>query len=720
MAFSSGDKLGAYEIIAHLGAGGMGEVYCARDPRLGRDVAVKVLPQNMASDPERMARFQREARAVAALNHPHIVTIFSVEEAAGNQFLTMELVEGQPLDRVISAGGLPAEQIVEIAAALAGALDAAHEKGIVHRDLKPANVMFTKDGRVKVLDFGLAKDVREADTGDLTRTSVGNTQVGMVMGTPAYMSPEQISGRTLDHRTDIFSLGVVLHEMATGRQPFEGASSAELISAVLRDTPPLVTEIRSDLPADLARIIRRCLEKDPQHRVQTARDVSNEFRDLARQLPAKAPVASTALRALPIADSGSARADEGFWVAVLPLKSIGTSTDLTALAEGLTEDIVTGLSRFSYLRVIARSSTRRLANDAVDIRSAGKELGARYVIEGSLRLAGARLRLSVQLVDATTGAHLWAENYERAFRPDAVFELQDDLVSRIVSTTADTYGILPRNMAEMLRAVDPAGLKPYEAVLRSFAHFQRVNAEEHAASRAALERAVEQQPGYADGWAMLSLILKEEFLHEFSLQSDSLRRSLAAALRAVEAAPSNHLAHHALASVQYFLGDRSAFRIAAERALELNPLDGFTVAFLGSLIAYDGDWERGSALAARARELNPHHPGWYWLVAAFNAYRMADYRLALNFARKINMPNFWRRCVIIAAASGQLGEQEQAHNALRDLLALKPDYAEFVPRFFHRWFQPEMLQHIADGLRKAGLEIAGGESQPEIGDEIAG
>ena len=278
MAFYSGDKLGVYTILEQIGAGGMGEVYRARDPRLGRDVAVKVLPEGMASDPERMARFQREARAVAALNHPHIVTIFSVEEAEGSQFLTMELVEGQSLDRLLSAGGLPGEQIVAIAGALADALAAAHEKGIVHRDLKPANVMFTHDGRVKLLDFGLAKDVHAAaNTGDLTLTLVSNTQEGMLMGTPAYMSPEQIAGRALDHRTDIFSLGVVLHEMATGRQPFEGTSSAELISAILRDTPSPVTESRPDLPADLARVIRRCLEKDPRHRIQTARDVANSL-----------------------------------------------------------------------------------------------------------------------------------------------------------------------------------------------------------------------------------------------------------------------------------------------------------------------------------------------------------------------------------------------------------------------------------------------------------
>jgi serine/threonine protein kinase/tetratricopeptide (TPR) repeat protein len=716
MPLSSGDKLGHYEILAPIGAGGMGEVFRARDPRLGRDVAIKVLPTPMAQEPDRLARFQREARAVAALNHPHIVTIYSVEEIDGLNFLTMELVVGRPLDRMIPAGGLAVGQIVQIAGELADALAAAHEKGIVHRDLKPANVMVNEEGRVKVLDFGLAKDVRVTGPEDATMLA-SRTQAGMVMGTPAYMSPEQISGRPLDHRTDIFSLGVVLHEMAIGKQPFAGNSSAELISSILRDAPISICEVRPDLPADLDRIVRRCLEKDPRHRMQTARDVANEFRDLSRQTPQKSAIPAparvaassypsgtiTQSRSITGGDSGAARLDEGFWVAVLPFKVQGSNADLAALAEGLTEDIVTGMSRFSYLRVIARSSTSNYAQEKIDIHSAGKDLGARYVMEGSLRLAGTRLRLAVQLVDATTGAHLWAENYERAFSPDAAFELQDDLVSRIVSTAADTYGILPRAMAEMLRSADPAGLKPYEAVLRSFAHFQRVNAEEHAASRAALERAVEQQPGYADGWAMLSLIIKEEFLHELNLEPDPLGRALAAALRAVEAGPANHLAYHALASVQFFLGDRSAFRIAAERALELNPFDGFTFAFLGSLIAYDGDWERGNALAARARELNPHHPGWYWLVAGFNAYRKEEYHLALEFARKINMPNFWRRCVIIAAAYGQLGEFDEARKALRELLVLKPDYVEFGPRFFSRWMLPEMVEHLTDGLRKAGL-----------------
>ena len=335
-------------------------------------------------------------------------------------------------------------------------------------------------------------------------------------------------------------------------------------------------------------------------------------------------------------------------------------------------------------------------------------------MEGSLRQAGAKLRLSVQLVDAITGAHLWAENYERAFSPDAFFELQDDLVPRIVSTVADTQGILPRTMSDILRTRNPSDLSPYEAVLRSFAHFQRVNAEEHAASSAALERAVEVQPGYADAWAMLSLICKEEFTHQLNLRPDPLGRAMAAALRAVEAAPSNHLAFHALAMANYFLGDRPAFRSAAERALELNPMDGFSIAFLGSFIAYDGDWEYGCRLSAKARSLNPHHPGWYWFVPCFDAYRKGDYRLSLEFARKVNMPSLWRTSAIMAAALGQLGEIVSARILLQTLLTRRPNFKAEARKDLAIFWGPDLVEGMIEGLRKAGLEIADSDHMPRL------
>jgi TolB-like protein/Flp pilus assembly protein TadD len=481
-----------------------------------------------------------------------------------------------------------------------------------------------------------------------------------------------------------------------------------LISAILRDNPPSVTDVRPDLPSDLARIVRRCLEKDPRHRVQTARDVSNEFRELARQSSQKVvPAKTSTARTVAAADSGGARADEGFWVAVLPFKYSGGNADLAALADGLTEDVVTGLSRFSYLRVIARSSTLRYANQASDLRNVGKELSARYVMEGSLRQVAGKLRLAVQLIDAVSGAHLWAENYERSFGPEDIFVLQDDLVPRIVSTVADMYGVLPRSMSEAVRSKGSDQLSPYEALLGSFGYHAHVTAEEHAVTRADLERGVEQAPGHADCWAMLSILYVGEYAHGFNVMPDPLGRALAAAQRAVDLAPSNHLAYFALASVLFHRRELQAGRNAAERAIALNPMDGYTAAYLGVRMADAGDWEHGCALAERARQLNPHHPGWYWLPSSFDAYRRSDYQGALDAALRINMPGFWRANLALAAAYGQLGEREEAHSALQQLLTLKPQFAMTAREELGKSGDPQLVEHFIEGLRKAGLEMTG-------------
>jgi TolB-like protein/Flp pilus assembly protein TadD len=712
VGLTSGSRLGAYEIQSPLGAGGMGEVYRATDTKLGRDVALKVLPAEMAHDPDRLARFRREAKALAQLDHPNIVTIYSVEESEGVHFLTMQLVEGQPLDRLIPQAGLPLEQIIEIAGALGDALAAAHEKGIVHRDLKPANVMVSNEGRVKVLDFGLAKDVNAVNQDDATMTSASRTEVGVVMGTPAYMSPEQTSGRPLDHRTDIFSMGVVLHEMSTGRRPFEGGSPAELVSAILRDTPPSVTDLRPDLPSDLARIVRRCLEKDPRHRVQTARDVSNEFRDLVRQTSPKVAPARTSTPRAAAVDSGAPRADEGFWVAVLPFRYVGSDADLTALADGLTEDIVTGLSRFSYLRVIARGSTAKYSGELGDIRSIGKELGARYVMEGSLRQVGSKVRIAVQLVDASSGAGLWAETYDRAFAPDSTLDLLDEVVPRIVATVGDTQGVLPHSMTGALRNRDPESLTPYEAVLRSFGYHQLVNASEHLLARTALERTVEIAPGRADCWAVLSWLYRAEYTPGFNSRPDPLGRAVAAARRAIDLAPSNQLAHAALACALFFRREFTAFRAAAQRALALNRMEGYITAYLGQLLAYSGEWDAGCALAERATQLNPHHPGWYWLPVVWNAYRQHDGQRAQDLVLKINMPGLWTAQIALAAVYSQLGETALARDAVRDLLVLRPDFAANGPEELAKLFQPDLVEQLIADLRKAGLEIPDHPARP--------
>ena len=324
------DELGAYEIRGQLGAGGMGEVYLARDTRLGRDVAVKILPPDLSSDAERLARFEQEARTVAALNHPGIVTLHAVEEAGGLRFLVMERVSGRTLGAVIGHDGLPIGRILELAVPMADALAAAHDKGIVHRDLKPNNVMVTDEGHVKILDFGLAKAgaVRSPDGGDVA-TTLARTMPGQIVGTIPYMAPEQCRGERVDTRADLFAFGAILYEMASGIRAFRGDSSADVISAVLKDDPAPLEALKPALPARFTRIVKRCLEKDPRRRVQSAIDLRHELQDLADELrPAPAPLVAGALRAAECRPSAPRRSNRWLWaavaVAVVGLAVLGT------------------------------------------------------------------------------------------------------------------------------------------------------------------------------------------------------------------------------------------------------------------------------------------------------------------------------------------------------------------------------------------------------------
>jgi TolB-like protein/Tfp pilus assembly protein PilF len=366
------------------------------------------------------------------------------------------------------------------------------------------------------------------------------------------------------------------------------------------------------------------------------------------------------------------------------------------------------------LRVIARSSTTRYAQRVVDVRTAAKELGARYVMEGSIRQAGAKVRIAVRLADAASGAGLWAETYDRTFTPDATLDLLDDVVPRIVSTVADTQGVLAHNMTDTLRNRDPETLTPYEAVLRSFGHYQRVNAAEHLAARTALEHAVKQPPDRADCWANLALLYREEYTHGFNLLPDPIGRALAASRRALDAEPSNHFAHAALASTLFFLHDMPGFRAAADRSIALNPLEGYTLGYLGMLIAYSGDWERGCALADRAMQLNPKHPGWYWFPRVFNAYRQRDYHGAREMVLKVNLPGFWRTQLMLAAANGQIGHRNAAGNAVQELLKIRPNFAVSARDELKKWYDGELTEHLLEGLRKAGLEVYDSTAAPAI------
>lgn len=375
--------------------------------------------------------------------------------------------------------------------------------------------------------------------------------------------------------------------------------------------------------------------------------------------------------------------EDGFSLAVLPFKCTGTAAETTSFAEGLTDEIVSVLNRFSYLRVVR------------------KDCGARYVLDGALRQAGSKLRAVIRLLDSVSGEMLWNETHEQPFEPDSLFDLQDYLVPRVVSTIADCRGILPRSIGDVLRTRAIEEIAPEEAVLRACTYFERSNAEEHAAARSVLERAAESDPDEPLCWAMLSLICRDEVAKGFNRRTDSLDRALAAAQRAVETGPNNHLSHMALACAFFFRKDFAAFRTAADRALELNPIDGFSIATLGSLIAYSGEWGLGCALAERAHDLNPYLPGRYWFGHLFNAYRKGEYATAVELAQRIHMPRFWQSNLALAAACGQLSDGEGARRSLEALDASWPGFRQVAREELSRWWDAALVDRLLDGLRKA-------------------
>ena len=471
-----GTTLGHYKIVGKLGHGGMGEVFRAEDTKLKREVALKVLPSDLSGDEERLSRFQREAESIAALNHPNIVTIYSVEEDGGTHFLTMELVGGKSLDKIIQKNGLPLDEVFDIAVPLADALSGAHEKGIIHRDLKPANVMVSEEGRVKILDFGLAKllqEPAESQSADDQATEA-LTQEGRVLGTIPYMSPEQVQGRELDARSDIFSLGVILYEMVTGDRPFAGDTSADLISAILRDTPDSASEVKMDLPHHLGRIIRHCMEKNPKRRYQSALDVRNELEGLRQEiasgmvhtesavlaaarpggrpkwlLPTVAGVIallvvfalwrflapsqeSAPADGAPVSTAAPTEPSEPS-VAVLYFDNLSGDAELEWLRKGLTDMLVTDLSQSPDLRVLSTDRLYQILSDMKKlderstsfetVRAVAEEADADTVILGSYAKLGDTIRISYKIQDAGTGEILEARSADA--------KAQEELFARI-------------------------------------------------------------------------------------------------------------------------------------------------------------------------------------------------------------------------------------------------------------------------------------------------
>ena len=402
------------------------------------------------------------------------------------------------------------------------------------------------------------------------------------------------------------------------------------------------------------------------------------------------------------ASDAPARQDEGFWMAVLPFKDSGANGELAALADGLTEDIITGLSRFPYLKVISRSSTLRYGKESADVRTIGQSLGARYIIEGSLRQAGSKLRVAVQLVDASWGAHLWAETFDRNLSDGDVFEMQGDLASRIVAIVGDPSGVLVRSMALAVRDAPLAEMTAAELVLRFFAYWQQIRPDEHARLRAALKEKLEREPAHALAWACLTRLYLHEHQHRMNLLPDSVERARTAARRAVEIDSTCQMGWETLAEASYFARDLGTFRTAGQRAMSLNPLNTSTVAIVATLIAFGGEWDRAVEITRGAMALNPHHPGWYHFTVFYDQYRKREYEKALETTKRINMPEFLWTHFVTAAVCGRLGRREEARLAVAALRSVMPDYREELRPHLELWIlDADVVKETMEGLAEA-------------------
>jgi TolB-like protein/Tfp pilus assembly protein PilF len=547
VSIQGGERIAHYELIEKLGEGGMGVVWRALDSRLGRDVAVKVLPEELEADPESLARFEREARAVAALSHPNIVTIYSVEEDRGRHFLTMELVPGVPLSTLIPPGGLPLDRLLQIAIPLASAVGAAHDRGIIHRDLKPANVMVSDGGHVKILDFGLARPRPAASPPDPEATQIlSATGEGRVSGTLAYMPPEQVRCAPLDHRSDIFSLGVILYEMACGRRPFQGDTPADLAAAILKDPPPPLANLRAGLPEPLVRVIHRCLEKNVRLRLQSATDLRIGLEDLSRH-PGRAARASVPS------------------IAVLPFADMSRERDQGYFCEGLAEEIITALAGVHGMEVASRTSSFRFQGTALDNAEVGRQLDVAALLEGSVRREGGRLRIAVQLIDAAGGRRLWSERFDRDM--DDVFAIQDEIARNVVAALEVTLSPGERSAMGKTSTSD---VQAYDYYLRGRKFYYQYGQREIEFALQLFSRAIERDAAYARAYAGVADCWSYLFMYADGGPA-SREQAEAASRRALELDPELAQAH-ASRGLALSLSQRDpAAESAFETAIRLDP-----------------------------------------------------------------------------------------------------------------------------------------------------
>ncbi len=672
-------KIGPYEIIESIGAGGMGEVFRARDTRLDRTVAVKVLQEQLSTQVEFRQRFEREAKAVAALSHPNIVAIFDYGEQDGALYTATELLEGQTMRQRLDRGAIGWSKAMEYAHQIALGLAAAHDKGIVHRDLKPENLFITRDDQVKILDFGLAKPIVEETDGELdaeAQTKASHTQPGTVMGTAGYMSPEQVRAKETDHRSDIFALGAVFYEMLCGNRAFQRDTSIEVMNAILNEEPTDLTGVVDGLAPALVRIVRHCLEKSPDKRFQSTRDLAFALEALSgpRQAVSAAGQDSPAGGHLaPVAASAPEATGSTASIAVLPFTNMSADMENEYFSDGITEELIGALSKLPGLQVASRTSSFALKGKELDVRKIGEQLRVGSVLEGSVRKAGKRLRISTQLTDASNGYQLWSEVYDREL--EDVFAIQDEISRAIVAALKVT---LVGNESGPIVVPATENLEAYTLYLKGRFFRNKFTDPDLKISLEFYKQALEKDPTYGRAYAGIAdtwMNLADDWLppHE------AYPKSKDAAEKAADLEPSLEEAHTSIGKIlAWYDWDFPGAEKELRRVLEQNPNYADAHFSLGSVLPTLGRIDEAVEEMRKALELDAlldMHSRWLARMLVFA--RRFDEAIEQSLKTIEINPSYSRAYLDMGNAYLAQGKTQEALSAYRQAHAMEGSVVSF-------------------------------------------